>query len=346
MLTRTAAGVYRLGRLAGYAASQTYMYARALPAVMRLRRHYIDERFAGERSLDGCRRIAIFAHYDRRGRIHDFVIYYLSALRAAGFEIVFVSNAPRLNHETLHRLAPFCAMILRRHNLGYDFGAYKDGLSALAGLAQLDELLLVNDSVYGPLHDLSAILARCGGDAAIWGITDSWDRRYHLQSYFLLIRRPVLESPHFREFWARVRYVQSKRWVVRRYEVGFTQAMIQAGFRCSALYPHRTAAAALIAAVRSEGLLTRKDLSEDHRAYVERLYRAVQSGEPINATHFFWDFLITSLGCPFIKRELLARNPMQVPYVQQWQELIKQNSNYDTDLILRHLQASVRHRAV
>lgn len=322
------------------------MCAGALVGRLRRRPHYIVERVIGERSLTGCRRVAIFVHYDPHGRVHDFVAFYLSALRGAGFEIVFVSNAPRLDPAGRCRLMPLCALILRRRNVGYDFGAYKDGMTALPDLAALDELILANDSVYGPLQDLGAVLARCDGTAAVWGITDSWDVRYHLQSYFLLIRRPALESPQFRRFWAGVRYVQSKRWIIRRYEVTFTQAMVEGGLHCTALYPQRAAAAAFIAAMRCGELLAREDLADDYRTYVEKLYRAVQRGDPINATHFLWDYLIDPLGCPFVKRELLAQNPSRIPGVDKWPELIGRSTSYDTDLILRHLRAGARDRAV
>ena len=65
-------------------------FAQTARGFLRLRGNYVVERWAGDRSL--ARRIDIFVHYDRRGRVHDYVIYYLNALVEAGFEIVFVSN--------------------------------------------------------------------------------------------------------------------------------------------------------------------------------------------------------------------------------------------------------------
>ena len=70
------------------------------------------------------------------------------------------------------------------------------------------------------------------------------------------------------------------------------------------------------------------------------------NGVRSNSMHHFWDHLIIKMRCPFIKRELLARNPARVPYVYRWENAIRQVSNYDTNLIVQHIQSSLRNRAV
>ncbi len=307
----------------------------------------IVEKRLGGRSLEGARRVAVFLHYDRRGVVHDYVIHYLEALRALGFEILFISNAPSLSQESWQRIAPLAALMMRRRNRGHDFGAFRDAVAALGDVSRFEQLIMANDSVYGPLQDLAPLLERCDrGDAAVWGVTDSWDRRYHLQSYFLLFKREALASPAFTSFWRGVRLVPSRSWVIRQYEIGLTQAMVKAGLRCSALFPYRAAAAALSEAVTRRGLLKREDLSDYHRHYADRLFAAVERGDTLNQTHYFWDYLIGEAGCPFIKRDLLLRNPVKVPYVNQWDAVIRRSSPYDPDLILRHLEQIARGRVV
>jgi lipopolysaccharide biosynthesis protein len=325
---------------------RAWAYFAVVIAIMRPRRDWIVERIAGERSLDGARHVAIFNHFDPRGHVHDYVLYYMQSLRAAGYEIVFVSNSERLNPHSVSALQPLCAMILCRKNIGYDFGAYKDALSLIDDLTAFDTLILANDSVYGPLQDLAPILARCDDSAAIWGITDSWSKRYHLQSYFLLFRSEALASPSMRAFWASVRHVQSKRWVITRYEIGLTQHMLRAGLRCAALYPYRAAVAALTSGVLDEGLLERKDLSELHRRYLGEIFSAVERGTPLNVMHHFWDHLIIRMRCPFVKRELLQRNPAGIPFIYRWEDAIHKVCDYDTGLIVKHMQSRLRDRSV
>ena len=305
------------------------------------------ERRAGERSLEGAAKIAIFLHWDRHGVVHDYVLHHLQALRAAGYEILFVSNARRLSEADWGRVAPLAALMLRRRNRGHDFGAFRDAVFDLGDrLGGIERLIIANDSVYGPLHDLSPLLARCDqGGAAVWGVTDSWDRRYHLQSYFLLFKREALAHPAFLAFWRGVRLVPSRGWVIRKYEIGLTQRLMAAGLRCAALFPYRAAAAALSRAVVDQGLLERKDLSPYHKRYADQLFEAVESGAALNQTHYFWDYLIGQ-GCPFLKRDLLLRNPVQVPYVSQWDSVIRRSSGYDPDLILRHIEVTARGRVV
>jgi hypothetical protein len=40
---------------------------------------------------------------------------------------------------------------------------------------------------------------------------------------------------------------------------------------------------------------------------------SVVNGVPLNPTHFFWDVLVDELKHPFVKRELVTKNPAAVP---------------------------------
>jgi lipopolysaccharide biosynthesis protein len=126
-----------------------------------------------------------------------------------------------------------------------------------------------------------------------------------------------LASTHLAAFWRSVRPVQSRQWIIRRYEIGLTQAVLRAGLRCAAVFPHDTVVAAFGA--------------------------AQPAGTPPNIMHWFWDHLIVELRCPFIKRELLMYNPLRVPDVWRWQDVVRGASTYDTDLIVRHLRTQRRH---
>jgi lipopolysaccharide biosynthesis protein len=344
---------FRLRNAAKTVFAIAWMYIAVGIALCRRRANFIVERHTGDGNLAGAKRVAAFVHYDRRGRLHDYVLYYLKCLRGAGFEIVFVSNAPLLPAESVAKLKPLCALILRRKNIGYDFAAYKDAIGTVGNVADLDELLLVNDSVYGPFEDMAAIISRCDPErAAVWGITDSWFRRFHLQSYFLLFTRPALTSEIFARFWKNVRYVQSKRWIIEKYEIGLSRAMIQNELRCAALYPYRRVAQALmtfVADMRKEAQADdnpREPVWTEQQKFATNLSGAVELGLPLNSTHHLWDYLIGELACPFLKRELLERNPMNVPSLQRWETVLRGTFNYDTDLILRHLEAQARNRAV
>ncbi len=280
---------------------------------------------SGSLDVTGVRRLAIFMHFDAGGVVHGYVRHHLAALRAAGLDIVFVTNAPDLTSESRDAIAPLCRAVVRRHNVGLDFGAWKDCYLALQGREGLEMLVLANDSVYGPFHDLGALIARADpAQADIWGATDNREGRPHLQSYFLIVHARALRHRAFEAFWRAVRPVGSKRWIVTRYEIGLTRAMEAAGLRCAALFPYRAIADRVAAS----------DPADDHGLMVATMVRA---GRPLNPTHFFWDRLIAEDGFPFLKRDLLTRNQQAIPTLARWRQVIGSVSAYDTGLIDRHL---------
>jgi hypothetical protein len=269
-------------------------------------------------------KVAVFVHFDRAGRVRPYVMAYLEALRANGFAIGFVSNAGRLDASDAPAVRALCHAVIVRRNIGYDFAAMAEALSVLKlPQANTEVVLIANDSVYGPLGPLDAALARVDfAQADLWGATESWQRRYHLQSFFLLAGRRLLESAAWREFWASVRLVGSKYWVVTRYEVGLTQKLLSAGFSCAALWPY----ASLVDSVDAS-LLTDEDADPDpvqnaRRITAGRIRYSVTDRLPLNPTAELWRQLLQA-GCPFIKRELLRENPAGVVDIADWRAVLR-----------------------
>ena len=317
-----------------------------LRGMLRWRSNYIQARWPGaaDGPLEG--RVCVLVHFDRKGIVHDFVLYYLRSLRDAGFTIIFVSNASKLDPAGLAAVRALAHSVLRRSNVGYDFGAYKDGISTIPDLSKLEFLLLANDSVYGPFSPIADLLAGIDqGRAQFWGLTDSWEATYHLQSYFLLFGRRAVSHEAFRRFWRGVRYVNSKSYVIRKYEVGLSRSLMKAGMRGAALFSSREAIRHVMDEVNS-GALVNPALDDDSRKYLKRMHGVIERGAALNVSHFLWDRLIVKMGCPFLKRELLEKNPVAVPFVGRWQEVISGVSDYDTDLIIRHLERTLKNRVV
>jgi lipopolysaccharide biosynthesis protein len=259
-------------------------------------------------------RVAVIVHYDDRGALSASMRCYLSELVVNKFSVVFVSNAGLLSQDVLQWLQSLCSAIIIRRNVGYDFGAWREALEYL-GLPNpgTEILALANDSVYGPIRPLSETLERIRLDEApVWGLTESWDIDYHLQSYFLVFGRVALTSRAWRQFWVRVRPAPSKYWLIRHYEVGLTQAMLRAGLVCKAVWPYEIGESA----------------ADKHR----RLF---------NPTAHFWRELLTA-GFPFIKRELLHHNPARVD-ITGWQTTASANATIDLSEIIGEARATYEH---
>ena len=272
-------------------------------------------------------KVCVFVHWDGAGDVRPHVLNQVQSLAEAGLSVVFVTNAGKLLPGPMARLQTMCAAILIRGNVGYDFGAWREGLGRLA-LPRPDTAMVViaNDSVYGPVRSLASVLGRIDfGLADVWGCTDSWQHRYHLQSYFMAFSPAVLRSPVWSAFWADVRPTWSKGWLIRLYEVGLTQALLKAGFRCRAIWPYQ----ALVRDIDAELLMDHKEGGPNladpairaRQVHARRLRAAVVERVALNPTSDLWRQLL-SAGYPFIKRELLRDNPTRVPDVAEWRSVL------------------------
>ncbi len=303
---------------------------------LRRLRRYVRRAWPGNDMLSDSRLHAVYVHYDREGVIHAYVIKQLEALMDAGFRTTFVSNSPKFPITNVAEIAPLCRQILWRCNVGYDFGGYKDGLAAIGDLENVDRLLLMNDSVYGPFYQLGEILAGIDPQQTdVWGITDSWQHHYHVQSYFVLFLGNALRSPAFQRFWRRLPYVNWKTWIIYQSEIRLTQVLTRQKLRVRVLAPYYE-----VAKITLERLKQRPtDLSPVHLQFLDRLEELLIRGVPLNSSHIFWETLLTDFGCPFLKREAIVINPVELPFIWRWDDVIARVSRYDPDLIRRHLQA-------
>jgi hypothetical protein len=295
-------------------------------------------------------KVALFCHFDRAGRIRDDLRHYLAELGRCGFSVVFVSNSRRLQPAEIIFLQKHCAGVITRRNAGFDFSAWKDALLA-AGLPRPDTttLLLANDSVYGPIRPLWPTLAAIDFAVAdLWALTDSWQLRYHLQSYFLIAGPRVLQSHAWEKFWREVRPLAMKRWVIRRFEVGLSQAMLRAGFRLRAVWPYHTLLGAASAGAASAGAATAAGTEDPllaaGRRQERRIRQALAEGLPLNPTSDLWRALLRR-GYPFLKRELLRENPTRVADLWDWRALLAETSEIDPAIIVADLARSARNRA-
>ena len=185
------------------------------------------------------RRLFLFACYDAEGRLTPTTDYLLSALKRCG-DVVMVMDAPfapdvreRIKGRVLY------AEGLRHEE--YDFGSYKRAFQWAEDnlrLSDYDILYLVNDSVFGPLGDLSAALEKMEAlDSEVVGRVYNPHRRTpHLQTWFVGLRPAVFLSQYFRDFMLGVAKCESKHEVCVRYEIGLTRLLNEHGITPAALF--------------------------------------------------------------------------------------------------------------
>lgn len=266
------------------------------------------------------RKVCIFAHFDPHDSVDTYVMAYINSLYDLGFEILFVSSAVKLQQEDIEALKQKCIKIIVKENIGYDFGSWKIGIDAIGDCSDCVQIVLANDSVYGPLFPLQEMFEVMNARSCdFWGVTDSYELGYHIQSYFLVFGRNIIRSPAFQQYWESYDFHTSKWVVVHQYEIGTTKRFMRE-FKVDAY-------------CRYNEIVANHLMQNPH----DRFRKRMLAGRT-NPMHFFWRELIIDHRCPFIKRELLRFNPVGIAGIKGWFDMIKNHTAYDPLLITNHLQ--------
>lgn len=285
-------------------------------------------------------RHAVYVHFDRSGMVHDYVLVALRELVDNGYSITFVSNSPKLEQSQIELVRPLVREVVHRRNVGYDFAAYRDGIARLPAPETIERLILSNDSVYGPLFPLARTIEVAEAmQVDAFGITDSWEIRYHLQSYFLIFFPNSIRSRAFQKFWARFPTISEKTWLIRNGEVRLSTVLARSKLRLGALCPYWDVSRKMLAKLDEMDLGGRSPMMTSERMFHRHVKGMIIAGQPNNPSHYFWESLIVDWNCPFLKRELLQFNPVGVPRPWEWEAVLRAHTAYDTNLVLGHLKS-------
>lgn len=189
------------------------------------------------------RRTAVFAVFSSTGRIPERVLYFLKGLNEVADNVVFVSSAPLFPDEVT-KLGGLATEVVCEPHREYDFGSYKRGwrIAGECGLLAssiADEFILCNDSCYGPVFPFGESFADMASRKCdFWGLTTNNEQgTEHLQTYFMVFRRAVLDSPVFGGFLDEVQELTGRNSVVVLYESKLTKVLCSAGFSFDSFVP-------------------------------------------------------------------------------------------------------------
>ena len=139
------------------------------------------------------RRITILAVYDSRGRVYSYLEYYIRVLLETLTDLIIVVIG-YMEDESINKLKKYSSEIYFKENKGYDAAAYKYVLENYLGSERLDkydELILTNDTCFGPFVSFTDILNEMNKkDVDFWGL--KYCENYitdHLQSNFLVFKK-------------------------------------------------------------------------------------------------------------------------------------------------------------
>jgi O-antigen biosynthesis protein len=244
--------------------------------------------------------ICLFSHFSKNGQIDEYVIYYIEKL-AKFTDIIFVSTAENMTSKEIDKISKFCLNVLVKENTGYDFGAWKSGLTLLnKQINNYEHLILCNDSVYGPFTQLEAIFNRMNKNYDVWSMTDNYEIKYHLQSYFMVYSKKAIKHKIFQRHFNDFKIYNTKLDIILKNEVIFSNSLYNSNLNVGTY-------------------ISSNEFSKN------------------NPCHIHWKELLIQKKFPFIKKELLRDNPRALN-ISDWEEVIESISNYDTSIIKKNLK--------
>ena len=188
------------------------------------------------------KRLCIYVSYDKENVIDEYIHYMLKELKTCLDYLVVVFNQKDiiLGKDFLEEYAD---EVFYRENIGFDAGAYKDALCNYLGwnrVLEFDELVMLNDSFFGPFIPIKTIFEKMDKENLdFWGLTKHKENLHkytqvvtseHIQSFFVTVRKRMLHSSIFREYWNDMPYYKEFTDVILNFELTFTRIFSENGF--------------------------------------------------------------------------------------------------------------------
>lgn len=190
-------------------------------------------------------RLVIYFFYDKDGIVDRYVPYMLNDVKKNCSKLFVVCNG-KLTKEGRQTLEAVTPHVMVRENKGFDVWAYKTAMEHFGWekLAAYDELVLMNFTIYGPLYPLSEMFEEMNGrDLDFWGITKHYRIPFnpyntpdmdevpeHIQSSFICIRKKMLNSIEFHDYWDKMPPIENYADAVGKHEAIFTRTFNSFGF--------------------------------------------------------------------------------------------------------------------
>ena len=233
-------------------------YLRALKVkVIQLRRRMTPLKVRQLRRLRNSQRSAlshngkkalVYVIFESEARLQEYKLRFLQALAPLVDDVIVVVNG-QLHNDDINSLENY-GRVLTRDNKGYDTAAFREGIFAFGKdkLKDYDQLFLVNDTNIGPMRDLSQVFQEMAEKQLdFWGISFGEEQEdvtkenpygyipKHLQSYFLVIEKLMLNDDAFYEYWTHLTDTDSRDKAIGRHETRFTKHFADLGYRFDAV---------------------------------------------------------------------------------------------------------------
>lgn len=177
------------------------------------------------------KRLCIYVTYDYESIVDDDIGYMLKELRSMSDRVVVVCNYDHIA-KGMENIQPYADTILYRENRGYDGGAYKEALEQIGDIESYDEMVLSNDTFFGPFLPLEQIFAKMEKEPCdFWGLNRRHIPMYDFTASFFVVFRGVTVSAAIRYIQNTISKDMSRDHVLELFEQGISNELKREGFR-------------------------------------------------------------------------------------------------------------------
>lgn len=252
----------------------------------------------------------------------QYVLYLLEKLMAH-CKYAIICTSKNIDHELYLKLREYSENIVK-YDTYIDINRWKDAWSLYRCTfeSDIDEVIFVNDSVYGPLYSFSELFEEMDKQYLdFWGISVHGKIKYtgnskeiprFIQTYFFAVRKNMFESEEFEHFLNTRPFFYDYDTAMNEFEFVFTDYFEKAGYKWG--------------------------------TYVDTTEREKQNSE------YFISFILFDLyqmvvtkKFPFIPKVLFEISNATIQTYNMGDDLyrtisyVKKNLNYDTELIYQNI---------
>lgn len=194
------------------------------------------------------KRLGIFLFYDQQGIADEYIRYLLKSLETCLDGLAIVVNGA-ISSDTQRMFSEFSENIRVRANKGFDVGGWREAILSLkesGELTEFDELVLFNDSFFGPFYPFEVVFNRMEANPVdFWGLsvhgsvpgdgTNPYGfRPRYLQTYFLVFRKKMIQDEKFYQFWRDQKVYTHAEDLAEQFSSVLTQFFSDQGYRWAA----------------------------------------------------------------------------------------------------------------
>lgn len=181
--------------------------------------------------------LGVFVFFDKQGIVDEYAEFILKELGECVNRLIIVVNG-EITKEGSDILRKYSSELIIRDNCGLDAGAYADVFVEYLGADQircLDELVLCNDTFYGPFIKLKTIFNEMRGrNLDFWGI-DIIERDFlsYIITYFCVFEKKALENNELYEYFSKYIYrkINNRSDAFALFEVGLYNNFVKKNFK-------------------------------------------------------------------------------------------------------------------